>query len=89
LRQKKKSNTSKKLNRTNMAYQTQTLDLFPDEVKVEQDYTATFADNMKMPVHKWYRYTAGFSAAWVSELIREEISNGRTRIIDPFAGSGR
>lgn len=71
-----------------MAYQTQTLDLFPDEVKVEQDYTATFADNMKMPIHKWYRYTAGFSAAWVSELIREEISNGRTRIIDPFAGSG-
>ena len=43
---------------------------------------------MKMPIHKWYRYTAGFSAAWVSELIREEISNGRTRIIDPFAGAG-
>lgn len=71
-----------------MAYQTQTLDLFPDEVKVEQDYTATFADNMKMPIHKWYRYTAGFSAAWVSELINEERTNGRTRIIDPFAGSG-
>lgn len=73
-----------------MAYQTQVLelDLFPDEVKVEQDYTATFADNMKMPIHKWYRYTAGFSAAWVNELINEEIKNGRTRIIDPFAGSG-
>ncbi len=71
-----------------MAYKTQTLDLFPDEVKVEQDYTATFADNMKMPIHKWYRYTAGFSAAWVNELINEERKNGRTRIIDPFAGSG-
>jgi DNA modification methylase len=73
-----------------MASWTQTLelDLFPDEAKVEQDYSATFADNMKMPVHKWYRYTAGFSAAWVSNLIREEIKNGRTRIIDPFAGSG-
>jgi len=55
-----------------MAYRTQTLDLFPDEVKVEQDYTATFADNMKMPIHKWYRYTAGFSASWVNDLIREE-----------------
>lgn len=74
----------------NMAYQAQTLelDLFPDEIKVEQDYTATFADNMKLPIHKWYRYTAGFSAAWVNELINEEIKNGRTRIIDPFAGSG-
>jgi DNA modification methylase len=71
-----------------MSYQEQTLDLFPEEVKLEQDYTATFADNMKMPIHKWYRYTAGFSASWVSDLIREEQKNGRTRIIDPFAGSG-
>lgn len=64
------------------------LELFPNEIKVDQDYTATFADNMKMPIHKWYRYTAGFSASWVSDLIREEQKNGRTRIIDPFAGSG-
>lgn len=73
-----------------MAYQAQAieLDLFPDEVKVEQDYSATFADNMKMPIHKWYRYTAGFSASWVNQLIRQEKTNGRTRIIDPFAGSG-
>lgn len=71
-----------------MPYQSNILELFPDEVKVEQDYTATFADNMKMPIHKWYRYTAGFSASWVNELIREEKKNGRTRIIDPFAGSG-
>lgn len=68
--------------------QTLELDLFPDEVKIEQDYSATFADNMKMPIHKWYRYTAGFSATWVNQLIREEKRNGRTRIIDPFAGSG-
>lgn len=71
-----------------MIYQAQTLDLFPDEVKVEQDYSATFADNMKMPIHRWYRYTAGFSASWVKELIREEQKSGRRRIIDPFAGSG-
>ncbi len=73
-----------------MASRTQVLelDLFPDEVRVEQDYSATFADNMKMPIHKWYRYTAGFSASWVNQLIRQEKANGRTRIIDPFAGSG-
>lgn len=70
-----------------MAYQAQ-MELFPGEAKVEQDCTATFADNMKLPIHKWYRYTAGFSAAWVKELIREEKENGRTRIIDPCAGSG-
>lgn len=64
------------------------LDLFPDEVKVEQDSSTTFADNMTLPIHKWYRYTAGFSASWVNQLIRLEKLNGRTRIIDPFAGSG-
>jgi len=70
------------------SYQGSLFDLPELEEKKVKDLTATFADNMKMPIHKWYRYTAGFSAAWVSELIREEISNGRTRIIDPFAGSG-
>ena len=64
------------------------LELFPDKVKVEQDYSATFADNMSLPIHKWYRYTAGFSASWVNQLIRLEKKNGRTKIIDPFAGSG-
>lgn len=67
---------------------TLTLELFPEEAKVAQNYTATFSDNMKLPIHKWYRYTAGFSAAWVNEVIREERKNGRTRVIDPFAGSG-
>lgn len=64
------------------------LELFPEELKVEQDYSATFAGNMSLPVHKWYRYTAGFSAAWANELIREQKAKGRKQIIDPFAGSG-
>jgi DNA modification methylase len=72
-----------------MTYQTNVLELFQIEDSVlEQDYTATFADNMKLPIHKWYRYTAGFSASWVNQLIRQEKINGRSRIIDPFAGSG-
>jgi hypothetical protein len=73
-----------------MGYQAQmtALDLFPETVKAEQDYSSTFADNMTLPVHKWYRYTAGFSASWVKQLIRQEKKNNRNRIIDPFAGSG-
>ncbi len=38
------------------------LNLFPEEINKIQDYSATFADNMSLPIHKWYRYTAGFSA---------------------------
>lgn len=57
-------------------------------VKIERNTSATFADNMSLPIHRWYRYTAGFSATWVNQLIQQEKINGRRRIIDPFAGSG-
>ena len=62
------------------------LELFkiePNKSKV--DLSTTFANNMKLPIHKWYRYTAGFSAVWVRELIEKE--NGQN-VLDPFGGSG-
>lgn len=63
--------------------------LFPEnEIQVKDETSSTFEDNMKMPVHRWYRYTAGFSASWVSKLINEEKRNGRCHIVDPFVGSG-
>ncbi len=66
------------------------LELFTskDRAQVKQDYSSSFVKNMGLPVHKWYRYTAGFSAEWVKELIISEKVNGRCNIIDPFAGSG-
>lgn len=63
------------------------LEVFDNDIKT-QDYSATFAGNMSLPIHKWYRYTAGFSAEWVKELIINQKKLGRSRIIDPFAGSG-
>lgn len=71
-----------------MSYQTSLFDFPVEEVAEKQDYSATFADNMSLPIHKWYRYTAGFSASWVHELIEQEKKNGRSKIIDPFVGSG-
>ncbi len=65
------------------------LTLFPEtDIDVTDDKSSTFEDNMKPPIHRWYRYTAGFSAAWVSKVIDREIENGRTHIMDPFVGSG-
>lgn len=62
------------------------LELFPvSEAYKKPDLTSTFADNMTLPIHKWFRYTAGFSASWVRDLIRTE---KRQNILDPFAGSG-
>ncbi|HNP07577.1 MAG TPA: hypothetical protein PKN99_08105 [Cyclobacteriaceae bacterium] len=53
--------------------------------EVKNELTSTFADNMKLPIHRWYRYTAGFSGPWVRELISKE--NGKN-VLDPFGGSG-
>jgi len=47
--------------------------------------STTFTDNMKLPVHRWFRYSAGFSAEWASSVIRD---NGSRRVLDPFGGSG-
>ncbi len=47
--------------------------------------STTFAANMSLPVHRWFRYSAGFSAQWAAD---EVVANGATRVLDPFAGSG-
>ena len=48
--------------------------------------SGTFVDNMKLPVHRWFRYSAGFSAQWASSVIKG-FDEGIT-VLDPFAGSG-
>lgn len=47
--------------------------------------STTFANNMTLPVHRWFRYSAGFSADWVAAEVRR---HGARRVLDPFAGSG-
>lgn len=47
----------------------------------------TFTDNMKLPVHRWFRYSAGFSAQWIMQLISDN-QKPHLKILDPFAGSG-
>ncbi len=52
--------------------------------------SSTFVDNMALPVHRWFRYSAGFSALWVRDAIRsaKALALGPVRVLDPFAGSG-
>lgn len=60
--------------------------------RLQKDTSSTFLDNMSLPVHRWFRYSAGFSAEWVEETVAacsRQITPGRTfRVLDPFAGSG-
>jgi DNA modification methylase len=71
-----------------MSTATEQRDLFGDPLPATNgkvDSTSTFAANTKLPVHRWFRFSAGFSGAWAEEVIRQE---GGTRVLDPFAGSG-
>ncbi|MFC9805550.1 MULTISPECIES: DNA methyltransferase [Streptomyces] len=47
--------------------------------------TTTFVDNMRLPVHRWFRYSAGFSAQWAATVIEESEAK---HVLDPFGGSG-
>jgi len=50
-------------------------------------HTSNFLDNLRLPIHRWFRYSAGFSAEWVKRLLAER--KGRElRVLDPFVGSG-
>jgi len=50
-------------------------------------HTSNFLNNMRLPVHRWFRYSAGFSAEWVKWLLAER-GGSDLRVLDPFVGSG-
>lgn len=49
--------------------------------------TSNFLDNLRLPIHRWYRYSAGFSAEWVKWLLVQR-QGSDLRVLDPFVGSG-
>ncbi len=50
-------------------------------------HTSNFLGNMRLPIHRWFRYSAGFSSEWVKWLLAER-DGGELRVLDPFVGSG-
>jgi hypothetical protein len=64
--------------------------LFSDleEPSIRGDVSSTFVENMNLPVHRWFRYSAGFSAKWAEDAIREAAQTGPVAVLDPFAGAG-
>lgn len=50
--------------------------------------SGSFVDNMQLPVHRWFRYSAGFSAEWAGQVVRETAVGRPLRVFDPFAGAG-
>lgn len=58
------------------------------EKRLKKKQSSTFLNNLSIPIHRWFRFSAGFSAEWVRKLLIEESKEGRKRVLDPFAGSG-
>lgn len=56
----------------------------PESVSQRQR-SSTFVPNMSLPVHRWFRFSAGFSSEWVESVIRGFSKS--PRVFDPFAGS--
>lgn len=50
--------------------------------------SGTFVDNMALPVHRWFRYSAGFAAQWVEQVLADWGIGPKHTVLDPFAGSG-
>ncbi len=64
-----------------MRMQTQ-LTLFEDVAETTADprvsRSGTFVDNMALPVHRWFRYSAGFAAQWVEQVLGDVGDHGPT-----------
>ena len=59
----------------------------PETPRYAERTSGSFVGNMAAPVHRWFRYSAGFSGAWAADLIARESKHRRVRVLDPFAGS--
>ena len=76
-------------------YEQAVLDLFEADQEAKEvrpalevvGHTSNFLNNMRLPVHRWFRYSAGFSAEWVMWLLAER-DGSDLRVLDPFVGSG-
>ena len=54
----------------------------------ENHLSGSFADNKDAPVHRWFRYSAGFSGSWAEAVLQKESEAGPPTVLDPFTGCG-
>jgi DNA modification methylase len=50
--------------------------------------STTFIPNQELPVHRWFRYSAGFSGKWAEAVIASRGTDRRLVVLDPFVGCG-
>ena len=59
------------------------------EERLSMRQLVTYVPNKTVPVHRWFSYKEGFSAALVDAFLREfGAQPGKSRVFDPFVGCG-
>jgi hypothetical protein len=48
----------------------------------------TFQDSLRAPIHRWFKYPAGYSYKLIRTLIEDYDLNENSWLLDPFAGCG-
>jgi len=56
--------------------------------EVSPERLGTFQDNLRAPIHRWFRYPAGFSFKLVEALIDDKCLLPDNWLLDPFVGCG-
>jgi len=57
-------------------------------VLILEENIGTAKDNLKEPIHSWYKFTAGYSFKLVEEVAKIENLDSTSLIFDPFSGCG-
>lgn len=52
------------------------------------DRLGTFQDSLRAPIHRWFKYPAGFSYKLVEAFIEDYGLGAESWLLDPFAGCG-
>lgn len=76
------------MNSKSLAKQLPLFDAKESTNQLEYGRSGTFIDNMVLPIHRWYRYSAGFSSQWVEQVLLNWGITSDKLVLDPFAGSG-
>lgn len=56
--------------------------------RVLSERIGTFQDSLRAPIHRWFKYPAGFSYKLIDTLIEDYHLNESHWILDPFVGCG-
>lgn len=56
--------------------------------EVQPERLGTFQDSLRAPVHRWFKYPAGYSYKLVEVFIEDNQLDGTSWLLDPFVGCG-